>query len=105
MKMQEKGLLFSNCTIVDKELFFVETHYGLPAIMNPESGDVSYFGAMENFLLKEGDSLSDIRAMGKQVYALEASGENVIIFDLKQQRCQYIPLKCGYHEWGNFAAF
>ena len=50
--MQEKGLLFSNCTIVDKELFFVETYYGLPAKMNPESGDVSYFEAMENFSFK-----------------------------------------------------
>ncbi len=103
--MQEKGLLFSNCTIVDKELFFVETYYGLPAKMNPESGDVSYFEAMENFLLKEGDSLSDIRTMGKRVYALEVSGENVIIFDLEQLRCQYVPLKCGYRKWGNFAAF
>lgn len=103
--MQEEKLLFSNCTIVNEELFFVETQYGLPAKMNPDNGDVSYCGVMENFILKVGDSLHDIRAIGNRIYALETSGEHVMSFDLENLRCQYILLRCSYRKWGNFAGF
>ncbi len=103
--MQEEKLLFSNCTIVNEELFFVETQHGLPAKINPGNGEVSYCGVMENFILKAGDSLHDIRTIGNRIYALEISGGNVICFDLENLRCQYIPLNCSYRRWGNFVGF
>ncbi len=103
--MQEEKLLFSNCTIVNEELFFVETQHGLPAKINPGNGEVSYCGVMENFILKTGDSLHDIRTIGNRIYALEMSGKNVICFDLENLRCQYIPLNCSYRRWGNFVGF
>ena len=52
--MQEEKLLFSNCTIVNEELFFVETQHGLPAKINPGNGEVSLCGGMGYFFLLAG---------------------------------------------------
>ncbi|EOS29439.1 hypothetical protein C807_02825 [Lachnospiraceae bacterium 28-4] len=103
--MQEEVLSFSNCTIINQELFFVETQHGLPARMNPDNGDVSYCNIMENYLLKKGDIIDDIRTLEGCAYALETSGENIIRFDLEKLQCQHIPLQCAWRKWGNFVAF
>lgn len=105
VKMQEEILMFSNCTMVNGELFFVETQNGLLAKMNPDNGDVSYCTAMENFIVKEGNTICDIRTFGDKLYALETSGEGITIFDLEKSQCRYIPLQCAYRGWGNFVAF
>lgn len=102
--MQEEELVFSYCTMIDHELFFIETQYGLPAKMNPNNGDVSYCSAI-GYAIMKGDSICGFQTLGKRVYALNMSGNSVIIFDLEKTQCHYIPLQCAYRPWGNFVAF
>lgn len=104
-KIQEERLLISNCTMINRELFFVQTQHGLPAKMNLDKGDVSYCNFEGDFRLRRGDVTDDICMFGGCVYALETSGKKVIIFDLEKLQCQYIPLYCAYREWGNFIGF
>lgn len=104
IRMQEEKLMFSYCTMVNQELFFIDSQNGLPAKMNPDNGDVSYCSVMDNLILKA-ENICDIRTFGDRVYALETSGEDIIIFDMERFRCQYIPLQCAYHPCDNFVAF
>lgn len=104
-KIQEENLMFTYCTIINQEIFFVETQNGLPAKINPDNGDVFYYSVMENFIAKAEKTKYDVRTFEDKIYALETSGENIAIFDLNKLQCQYIPLQCSYHKWGNFVAF
>lgn len=102
--MQEEELVFSYCTMIDHELFFIETQYGLPAKMNPNNGNVSYYSPI-GYAIEKGDSICDFQTLGKKVYALKISGDGIITFDLEKEQCHYIPLQCTYRPWGNFVAF
>lgn len=101
--MQEENLIFSYCTMVNQKLFFVDDN-GLPLMMNPENGEVSYCPVMDNFN-QEGKRICAFQFMDDKVYALGTSGEIIIVFDLKKSECQYIPLQCSYRNWGNFVGF
>lgn len=102
--MQEEKLMFSNCTMVNRELFFV-TQNGLPAKMNLDNGEVFYCNVIKNFILEAGDVIDYIRNLGNKVYALKRTGDDLIVFDLNEFQCRYIPLQCTHHDWGNFVAF
>lgn len=104
--MGEQIFLFSSCTLHDDKLFFVEIQSGLPAIMDLDSGEVSYCDVLAGFAFIAGADIVDfIQGYGNKVYILETSGRNMIIFDLEKKQCQYIKLKCSYFNWGNFSAF
>lgn len=102
--MQEEKLIFIDCDIIEQELYFIETRRGLLGKMSLDNGAVSYFSVMENYILKE-NAISELRTLGKKVYALKTDGNSVIIFDMEKMQCQYIPLPCAYRRWGNFTAF
>lgn len=97
--MQEEKLIFIDCDIIEQELYFIETRRGLLGKMSLDNGAVSYFSVMENYILKE-NAISELRTLGKKVYALKTDGNSVIIFDMEKMQCQYIPLPCAYRRWG-----
>lgn len=103
--MEAERFLFSNCTLFKDKLFFIETQTGLPAKMDPDTGEVTYCDIMDGFELIPGDLVDFIDSFEDKVYALETSGENLIIFDVFQKSCQYVALDCRYQPWGNFVAF
>ncbi len=103
--MKEEKFLFSNCTFMNNELFFVEIQSGLLAKMHPINGDIAYCDEMEGYIIKFGDVIDFISSYQGKIYALETSGKNLVIFDLANSRCQYRELNCCYQAWGNFAAF
>lgn len=103
--MEEDKFLFSNCILVKNQLFFVDTQSGLPAMMDPDSGDVTYSALFQDYIWRDGNSIDFMWEFDGNVYALETAGDALVIFDLHKQRCSYIPLNCSYREWGNFVAF
>ena len=103
--MSKTDVLFSNCVLVDNQLFVIDTQSGLPAIMNPISGKLTYCEVFQNFIWKDGDVIDFMKEYEGDIYALEMTGDNLVIFDLQKQQCIYISLNCNYHEWGNFVAF
>lgn len=103
--MQEEIITFSNAAMVNQELFFVEAQNGLPSKMNPDNGVVSYCNVFRNFILDASDMIDYIQNLGNKVYALKRGGDSLIIFDLTEFQCRYIPLQCDYSAWGNFVAF
>lgn len=103
--MEEQRFLFSSCTMVDNQLFFIEHYTGLPTLMNLESGDISYCGMIHDYIHKVGDIVDHIDCCRQKVYILETSGENLVILDLEKSECFYKKLDCDYYPWGNYAAF
>lgn len=97
--------LFSNCTKVNNKLFFIEIQSGLPAMMDPDSGNVVYCDVMDGFMIETGDVVDFIDCYKNKIYILETSGVNLIIMDYEEKQCQYLELNCAQHGWGNFAAF
>lgn len=103
--MKEDKFLFSNCILFNEKLFFIECNTGLPALMDLESGDISYCGMIHNYFHKTGDIVDYIDYHQQKVYILEQSGEYLVILDFEKNECCYKKLDCDYYPWGNYAAF
>ncbi len=103
--MMKADFLFSNCVLVNSQLFFVDTQSGLPAIMNSQNGKAAYCEVFRDYILRAGDSIDFMEEFGGNVYALETAGDYLVIFEWDERQCSYIPLNCNNHKWGNFVAF
>lgn len=103
--MDGEKFLFSACALVNNQLFFVETQSGLTAMMDMESGDISYTDIMDGIIPRVGDVIDYMQNYRGKIYALEMNGNNITVFDLEKCQCKSVPVNCSYRSWGNFAGF
>lgn len=103
-----RNLLFTNCTKKDHELFFLTTFMGrgFLAKMNVDSGRIDYCDIMSGFDFEKTSAVMDFfENFQSKIYALDSYGNNLVVFDLIKNQCQYVPLKCNCQKWSNFVAF
>lgn len=77
---------------------------GLPARMSYD-GKIDYYDRMHGFVENKTGSVIDfMEYFQNKVYALDSQGNNLIVFDLENYECRYIPLNCSHQSWINFVA-
>lgn len=101
-----KKFLFSNCAIIQNGLFLVGMFAGLPANMNLSDGQIKYYDGIEGFISREKNTVVDFfDSFQNKVYALDSGEDQLVIWDLINLKCKYIPLGCCKRTWINFVAF
>lgn len=105
MKRKMGEILFSECVLINKELYFFETDDGLPAKMNLESGKISFLKLPYNYRIQRGSEIDLMQQKNGKIYALQNAGNNMLEYDLNHHTSCYFDINCAYNEWGNFAAF
>lgn len=101
-----KKFLFSNCTIIQDRLFLVGIFGGLPANMDLSNGKIVYYDTVKGFVYREKSTVVDyLDSFQDKVYALDSGEGNLVIWNLNNLTCQYIPLGCSQQPWINFSAF
>lgn len=104
MKQNVKKRLFSNCVLVDKELYFFDSYDGMPAKMNLNSGQVFYLNLPYNYNITNDNVADLILQNNKKIYILQNAGNNLSEYNLEQNTCRQFNINCAYQPWGNFAA-
>lgn len=98
--------LFSNCTIVQNELFMVGVLGGLPAKMSLDNSRIDYCDFLDGFIFRKKNVIVDyIDYFQNKVYMLDSGESTIIIWDLGRLICQYVALGGCHRHWTNFAAF
>lgn len=101
-----KRYLFTNCTIVQGELFLIGAFGGLLARVNLENGNMSNCEMHKSFVYEKNVVLIDyMESYQDYIYALDSNGLNLAVIGLKNRECRYIPLNCAFRSFINFVAF
>lgn len=100
-----KGFLFTNCTMVQGELFMVGVIGGALAKMCLKDGKISYYGDLEGFIPEEREPVIDyMDYFEDKVIALNSRNDTLVVFDLEQHCCRYVLVGCKYQDWTNYVA-
>lgn len=98
--------LFTNCTLFHNELFVLGVLGGLPAKINLYSGKIEYYDDIKGLIAEKKSVIIDfMENFQDKIYALSSDGFNLMILDMKEYQCHYIPLNCNYQTEMNFVAF
>ncbi len=100
-----KYFLSSNCALIQNKLFCVEAYCGLLVMINSDDGKVDCCDTSEGFISKKTRVVDFIESFDGKIYALDSSGDYLVIFDLSKCKCQYIWLGCAKDAKVNFSAF
>lgn len=101
-----KRYLFTNCTIVQGELFLIGALGGLLAKVNLENGNMSNYEMQKGFVQEKNVVLIEyMENYQDYIYALDSKGVNLVIIGLKNRECRYVSLNCAFRSYINFVSF
>ena len=101
-----RRFLTSNCAIVRGELYLLTALGGFLAKMNLKNWNIECCDIIEGFVPAKSTVIIDcLESFQNRLYALDAKGNQLIVFDLTNNKCKYIPLGYRQHTCINFVAF
>lgn len=96
--------MYTNCTLLNEDIFLIGHIGGFPARMSSDE-KIVYYDEMQGFVKNETTSVIDfLDNFQNKAYALDSKRGSLVIFDLENYKCRYIPLNCSPKSWMNFAA-
>lgn len=97
------SILFHHYAICENYIYFFEGRKSLLGKLNVETGEVSYIQNIKNYCLEDGEDMDFTTYRNGKIYALKKDGTAIVIYNIKENSCECLDLKCNNNGTENFA--
>lgn len=94
---------FCHYSTLGENVYFYDAKRALIGTVNTKSGEINYISGINNYIAKaKGDTDFSVCNNGK-IYILRGDAEEIIVYTVEDNSCEYIPLDFATRNFGNCA--